>query len=297
MSGILVFATLSTSIGKVLGECMRQLRAMMSRVGAVLQLRTSTADEYPRPIELILFTKCFGLLIGFLLLIYVRRLAAAGGVWPALLHARLCLAVCPVNLRARLHTRPALLPSRSHKLMMLFVRAPHKCAQPSASIFVVLDPQWRFFDALYHSMMTATTVGLGEYAPITQGARAFAVFHILVSVIFFGNFVTTLVDVQDVLAQHRKKQELLRKSPDTEMITSLDVDGHGIDRAEYVVGMLLKLDLVREEDVRPFFEEFKQLDKDGSGHLDKKDLELAAQNVCRVGLRIHAHRATLPRRL
>ena len=75
------------------------------------------------------------------------------------------------------------------------------------------------------------------------------------------------------------------------MITSLDVDGNGIDRAEYVVGMLLKLELVTEEDVRPFFEEFKQLDKDGSGHLDKKDLELAAQDVRCAGLCTCTHTA------
>ena len=73
--------------------------------------------------------------------------------------------------------------------------APHECAQPSAAIFVVLEPDWRFFDALYHSMMTATTVGLGEYGPVTQGGRAFAIFHILVSVIYFGSIITTLVEV------------------------------------------------------------------------------------------------------
>ena len=72
----------------------------------------------------------------------------------------------------------------------------------------------RFFDALYHTMMTSTTVGLGEYAPITQGGRAFAIVHIVISVGFFGALVGLLVSVQDELAQQRKKNDLLARTLD-----------------------------------------------------------------------------------
>ena len=37
--------------------------------------------------------------------------------------------------------------------------------------------------------------------------------------------------------------------------------------------MLLQLGLVDADDVRPFDEEFTKMDKDGSGKLDKADLE------------------------
>ena len=84
----------------------------------------------------------------------------------------------------------------------------------------------------YSAMMTATTVGLGEYGPISQGARMFAVFHILVCVSFFGALVNVLMRIQDTLGSHRRKRSLLTRQLDPAMITALDVDGNGVDKLE-----------------------------------------------------------------
>ena len=59
---------------------------------------------------------------------------------------------------------------------------------------------------------------------------------------------------------------------DWEMIKTLDKDGNGIDKLEFVVGMLELLGLVEAHDVEPFMEQFDALDVDGSGHLDRDDL-------------------------
>jgi hypothetical protein len=103
---------------------------------------------------------------------------------------------------------------RPYQLLIGFVLLQYG----SAALFANLEG-WEFFDALYHCLMTATTIGLGEYGPVTDGVapaqptrmqralparalplgaptatggRIFAFFHILVTVIFFGTFLGSM---------------------------------------------------------------------------------------------------------
>ena len=46
---------------------------------------------------------------------------------------------------------------------------------------------------------------------------------------------------------------------------SLDKDGNGLDRAEFVVGMMTRLGICSEDDVNPFIAMFDSLDADKSG--------------------------------
>ncbi len=51
-----------------------------------------------------------------------------------------------------------------------------------------------FIDALYMTVITITTVGFGEVVPLSQEARLFTVFLILISVIVLGYAVTVLTE-------------------------------------------------------------------------------------------------------
>ena len=64
---------------------------------------------------------------------------------------------------------------------------------------------------------------------------------------------------------------------DGDIVMSLDRDGNGVDRIEYVIGMLTKMHVLQWSDVQPFLDQFDQMDADGSGHLDRKDLEYYAE--------------------
>lgn len=44
-----------------------------------------------------------------------------------------------------------------------------------------------FFTALYMSLVTVTTVGFGDYYPVSVGARIFSIFYIPIGVVFFAN--------------------------------------------------------------------------------------------------------------
>jgi Ca2+-binding EF-hand superfamily protein len=69
---------------------------------------------------------------------------------------------------------------------------------------------------------------------------------------------------------------MLKRRLDPDLITSLDKDGGGVDKTEFVVGMLVKLELVGQKDVEPYLKQFAKLDVDGSGVLTSEDLEAAA---------------------
>lgn len=169
------------------------------------------------------------------------------------------------------------------------------------------------FDGIYHSMMTATTIGLGEYGPVTQGGRcdavrpicptnvalasplfvlgsqhpsrgtfewvcvsvtpglscfrsAFAIFHILCSVLFFAYFFGLLVEMHSDLTLRRRKEKLRTLKLDMDLILSLDTDGNGVDRFEFVVGMIVKLGIISQEDVQPFVDEFDKVSRISARH-------------------------------
>lgn len=58
---------------------------------------------------------------------------------------------------------------------------------------------------------------------------------------------------------------------------SLDQNGDGVDKCEYVVGMLLRLEKIKDSDVESLIAQFEELDKSGDGHLDHEDIILAAK--------------------
>ena len=149
----------------------------------------------------------------------------------------------------------------------------------SAAIFLAMEEGWTWNDAMYHCAMTATTIGLGDIAPQTQGGRAFSIFHMWVSVLLFGAIINTIISALEVRNQLVAKQEALEQQLDESLICSLDRDGDGVDRAEYALGMLEIIGLIRRVDYEPFLQHFDEMDNNGDGRLTKGDLsELARRN-------------------
>ena len=87
-------------------------------------------------------------------------------------------------------------------------------------------------------------------------------------------------DIESVRAERLvafKELRLLRRKLDADLIRSLDKDGDGVDKAEFVVGMLTALELVTWEDAEPFMKQFESLDQNRDGKLTGDDLELLAK--------------------
>lgn len=151
----------------------------------------------------------------------------------------------------------------------------------SAAIFMVAQPelQGQFFTAFYHCVITATTVGYGDVNISAPWARRWAYVHILVSV----SWLAALVGQVNASMARRKldlqRAALLTKQMSREEVLRLDVNGDGIDKLEFVVGMLQNLGVelcgepLRWDDVLPFMKTFDKLDVSKSGKIDSDDLD------------------------
>ena len=130
----------------------------------------------------------------------------------------------------------------------------------------------RYARAFYFCWVSLTTVGYGDVTLHSQAGRGWACLYLFVCVVLIAAVVAKLSTLKaDRMLKHRMR-EMLHMQLDWEMIKTLDKDGNGIDKLEFVVGMLELLGLVEAHDVEPFMEQFDALDVDGSGHLDRDDL-------------------------
>lgn len=99
-----------------------------------------------------------------------------------------------------------------------------------AAIFVAVEPGWDFGTALYHCMVTATTVGYGDVTINTDGGRMWAFFHILISVSLLAALLAQFGELADQRKLLLQKLKLVKGSLDTELMMSLDKDGDGVDK-------------------------------------------------------------------
>lgn len=147
-----------------------------------------------------------------------------------------------------------------------------------AAVFCELEG-WDYGSAVYHCFITATTVGFGDVTIVTDGGKMWAFFHIFLSVALMATVITDVGELRSKRAQLLKRMLLMKASLDLEMMKSLDKDGKGVDRVEFVVGMMERLGLAEWQDAVPFNKLFEELDADGSGKLDEKDMERAREKL------------------
>jgi len=161
----------------------------------------------------------------------------------------------------------------------------------SAFIFVALEPTWTFGDAIYHCIVTVSTVGYGDQKIYTQSGRLFSSFHMLVGVAMVSELLTTIDEVRTErqLSQQRIKairQELTKPMLEklTTELTALrpdDDDPDNITEMEFVLAMLLECGFADRLTVMPFFAKFRALDATGDGMIGGDDVEASQKGKVR----------------
>lgn len=148
-----------------------------------------------------------------------------------------------------------------------------------AAAFWAVEDGWSYWSAFYHCIVTATTVGYGDVSIASDGGKVVAILQILFSVASIAALINGVSQLHGQRASLLRRAELLSAKLNPELITTLDSDGDGVNKFEFVVGMLVKLEIVSWEQVQPFVTQFNELDTDASGHLDSADLAALAKQV------------------
>ena len=79
------------------------------------------------------------------------------------------------------------------------------------TVFYSLVEGWTALDALYFSVTTLTTVGLGDYTPQTGLGKIFTIVYVLAGVSVILAFVNTVL--QRAAKRQREQLEQLRERP------------------------------------------------------------------------------------
>ena len=142
---------------------------------------------------------------------------------------------------------------------------------------------WSFIDSVYYAFITAVTLGYGDLSPTTRNGRLFGILFVPLAVASIGELLGTIASTQ-----LERRQELYYKSFLNEQqqyfnlqrLLDMDTDRNGkVSKQEYIQFMLKEMDLVSDEQLDALNLQFQRLDKDRSGYLDQKDLQMRLNRI------------------
>lgn len=140
---------------------------------------------------------------------------------------------------------------------------------------------WDLSKTIYYGLITASTVGYGDFAPQSEMGRCLAILFIPVAVGLMG---ILLEKVANAIIDYRREQytrELHNKPLTLKQIRILDTNGDGeVSMMEFMEFMLVAMNQVDQGLLDQLKQHFHKLDVDGSGTINKADLaQMAKQRL------------------
>ena len=138
---------------------------------------------------------------------------------------------------------------------------------------------WSVLETIYFSMVTASTIGFGDFSAMSKPARMAAIIYLPLAVACAGEVFSNIALVAAERRQQRVFEEQFSHNRlSFAQLVAMDADNSGqVSREEYVNFMLLQMGLVDQKEIDELHKQFQQLDVTKSGYLDRSDLELMAK--------------------
>jgi len=165
------------------------------------------------------------------------------------------------------------------------------CLLVGTGAFAALEPGLSLSDALYYAVVTATTVGYGDFSPTTPLEQVFVCGYALFGTILLARSLGAVAALP--LERRREYQQKLVLEQyggelDTHELGDLqatlvelelcDFEERGsCTRSDFALAMLVRQDKVTRADVDAALRTFEKLDIDGSGELDDEDVKAWAK--------------------
>lgn len=137
---------------------------------------------------------------------------------------------------------------------------------------------WRITESIYWAVVTATTLGYGDYAPTLMWTRFAACFYMPMAVTCMGLVFAKVTNAYLDRKAKDSRDEFLNRKLTPADLRQMDVgDDNKVNFEEFLIFTLAALGKISTEDIQDIHEAFDRLDVDNDGELDFSE---AVGGVC-----------------
>ena len=124
-------------------------------------------------------------------------------------------------------------------------------------------------DALYATVISATTVGFGDLHPRQPSTKLCMTVWLVFSTIAVAKVVADFTEARLKVKQRALTRRVLTATLDREILAQLDQNRDGqVEWGEFLAAMLVSCGKITKEDLSTFRQRFNQLDLDGDSRID-----------------------------
>ncbi|KAK1745076.1 hypothetical protein QTG54_004367 [Skeletonema marinoi] len=141
----------------------------------------------------------------------------------------------------------------------------------SGALIIAYLEGWPWYDAFYYTVITATTIGLGDLTPTGELTKACAVVFVPFAVATMGYILGQCASFLVELRREEHDEKLWTCNMKLEDIQALDENHEGgVNEVEYIKFMLVAMKKVDAHLIDELHDQFKQLDLTNDGLVTRK---------------------------